>query len=100
MNMMLRCAHVASAVFRRWGWRDLNPQGLLHTLLKRTRMPVPPHPLVFSVVLQTIPKIHVPCEFVALLSHRRLQSSRAVNDFGFTRVYPAQFCERIGCPIS
>lgn len=24
-------------------WRDLNPQGLLHTPLKRARIPIPPH---------------------------------------------------------
>ena len=26
-----------------WAWGDSNSQGLLHTLLRRTRIPVPPH---------------------------------------------------------
>jgi hypothetical protein len=26
-----------------WSWGDLNSQGLLHTILSRTRIPVPPH---------------------------------------------------------
>ena|SRR5437764_2833054 len=31
-----------------WGWRDSNSQGLPHTALNRTRIPVPPHPHRFT----------------------------------------------------
>ena len=30
------------------GWRDLNPHALRHTHLKRTRLPIPPHPRKYS----------------------------------------------------
>ena len=29
------------------GRRDLNSQGLGHTLLRRARLPIPPHPLIW-----------------------------------------------------
>ncbi len=32
-----------------WGRRESNSQGFLHTLLRRTRLPVPPRPLTSGV---------------------------------------------------
>lgn len=33
------------------GWRDSNSQGVSHTPLKRACLPVPPHPLDFSLTI-------------------------------------------------
>ena len=35
-------------------WRDLNPQGFLHTPLKRARIPIPPHRHISIIQFSTI----------------------------------------------
>jgi hypothetical protein len=39
-------AHAEHFTLNLWAWGDSNSQVLRHTLLRRTRIPVPPHALV------------------------------------------------------
>ena len=79
-----------------WAWRDSNPQGSLHALLRRTRIPVPPHALSFAWTLHFITLSLNNLFFRLFCSIEQKRRKFALKHIGLPYVLPCIFLHCAG----